>query len=118
MHIVGIGTDIVALKRIRRAPNFDRILEYVCVPSERVYIMEKSRSKTQSLGTYFAVKEAVIKAFPAEIGYQHITLQRGSRGLTVSVDHASSDEYQVLVSLAHEFAYVVSTALVYRKSYV
>lgn len=63
MGIIGIGTDIVEIARIRKALNVsgDRLISRLCTWQEALYIKDK-KDPAISLAACFAGKEAVLKA--------------------------------------------------------
>ena len=111
MKILGIGTDIVEIGRVRNARFLDRVAEYICTEDELVF-RDTSRNRVQFIASRLALKEAIIKAFPYKIGYQHIVLKPAEKGLQAHCVRREDREYTVHVSLSHEFAYTVATALV------
>lgn len=60
--IVGIGTDIVEIKRIEKAVENDRFLRRNFTAAE-IELYEMRRKKANVLAGCFAAKEAVAKAF-------------------------------------------------------
>ncbi|WP_044641161.1 holo-ACP synthase [Risungbinella massiliensis] len=64
--ILGIGTDLVELKRIVQVGE-DALASKILTFSERA-IYEKKKKKSEFLGGRFAAKEAISKAFGTGIG--------------------------------------------------
>ena len=111
MKIHGIGIDMVDIGRVRTAKYIDRLAEYICT-AEEIPSFQSSRNHAQFLASRLAVKEAIIKAFPHRIGYQHIVLTSTDRGLRVHFACEEYNRYTVHISLSHEFTYAVSNAVV------
>lgn len=109
--LLGIGTDIVELERVRKALENQRFVERVYTEGEREYCEGRGAQRTASYAARWAGKEAVLKAFgtglregklteieilPDELGCPQVTLagvfaemaqRRGAR-LQVSLSHA------------------------------
>lgn len=61
--IVGIGTDIIEIERIKRAvERTSRFVDKLLTPRERENIKERNKSAYASIAGIFAAKEAVSKA--------------------------------------------------------
>ena len=65
--IVGIGTDIIEIRRVKRALNSRRFKERVYTPDERNYCESRGMQAAASFAARFAGKEAVMKAFCADL---------------------------------------------------
>ena len=61
--IVGIGTDIIEIARVRRAIETQAFLTRVFTAEERSYCGGRGRQAAASYAARFAAKEAVLKAF-------------------------------------------------------
>lgn len=57
--IVGVGTDIIEVKRIEKLINSTKFMDRFFTEEEREYLIKKS---PQSSAGYFSAKEAVVKA--------------------------------------------------------
>ena len=62
-----VGTDIIAIERIRKAVQNPRFIEKVFTEKEKNYCEEKKVQKYQSYAGKFAAKEAVYKAINKKI---------------------------------------------------
>ncbi len=60
--ILGIGTDIIEIKRVRQAIENVRFLERVYTEKERAYCSSRGKQAAASYAARFAGKEAVLKA--------------------------------------------------------
>lgn len=110
MEIIGIGTDIVDLRRVREASFLDRIAEYVLLPEERA-MLETSRDRVQFIASRFAAKEAVIKAFPASCSYQDLVITKDGDKPIVEFRRKDAGRYRAIVSMAHDPEHAIAFAL-------
>ena len=84
-YVVGLGTDIVDVDRIRRvmARQGERFLHRVFTGEELGYCLEMKHPH-KHLAARFAAKEAVSKAFTtgigAQLGWKSVSVYNGSRG--------------------------------------
>lgn len=60
--IIGIGTDIVEIDRMRRAIERKHFLERVFTPNEQNYCSDRKQNAAASCAARFAGKEAFFKA--------------------------------------------------------
>ena len=116
--IIGIGTDIIEVDRIKKAVEKEYFLNKVYTKRE----VEAFGENYQSLAANYAVKEAVSKAFGTgfrsfspidievlrdELGKPYVTLYNAikekAQGLTVQI------------SISHSREYAVSTVIIYKK---
>jgi len=110
--ILGIGTDIIEIDRIRKAIRNHRFLERVYTERERAYCESRGMQAAASYAARFAGKEAVLKAFgtglregslldieilPDELGCPQVTLsgyyaklaeKKDMAGIYLSLSHA------------------------------
>lgn len=61
--IIGIGTDIIEIDRVKKAIKQPRFLERVYTEGEREYCDSRGMQAAASYAARFAGKEAVLKAF-------------------------------------------------------
>lgn len=61
--ILGIGTDIVEIGRMKRAVAKDAFVRRVFTEAEAVYCRSRGAGMAESFAGRFAAKEAVLKAF-------------------------------------------------------
>lgn len=112
MRILGIGTDIVEIGRMKRALENERFKERVYTLGEIEYCEGRGRQAAASYAARFSGKEAVLKAFgtglrggtlqdieilPDELGCPRIRLsgyyadlaeKKGVRYVHISLSHA------------------------------
>ncbi len=110
--ILGIGTDIIEIKRVRNAIDNPRFLERVYTVKEREYCSSRGKQSAASYAARFAGKEAVLKAFgtglrggslldieilPDKLGcprvrlsgfYAELSKEKGVTSVWVSLSHA------------------------------
>ncbi|WP_438447759.1 holo-ACP synthase [Gorillibacterium sp. sgz5001074] len=88
--IIGIGTDLVEIGRIRRLleePGGRRFIERVLTPEERRLSAERQGRLTEFVAGRFAAKEAVVKALgtgiSAATGFQDVEVLPSAGGQPV-----------------------------------
>lgn len=117
--ILGIGTDIVELERIRhtldRQPRF---LERILTEGER-RIAEglPQQRQIEFIAGRFAAKEALAKALGTGIGkalsWQDINIMKHDSGApSVEINHLQADKYKVHLSISHSKAYAIAFAMI------
>lgn len=111
--ILGIGTDLIEVDRIRRALENPRFRQRVYTPGEQRYCMERGAQGNESFAARFAGKEAVLKALgtglrggtlqeieilPDELGCPQVRLSgqldrtaaaKGVRRIWISLSHTA-----------------------------
>jgi len=109
MKIIGVGIDIVSLRRVREARFLERAAEFFFLPDELAQ-MRASRDRAQFVASRLALKEAIIKSYPGELHYHDIRLDGRGGNMSATFTHGSAPQYEIFVSLAHEFDYAVAYA--------
>ncbi|MFZ5626015.1 MAG: holo-ACP synthase [Bacillota bacterium] len=124
--IVGIGTDIIAIERIRRAEEKSggRFSQRVLTAAEK-RIYEGRRDRMAVLAARFAAKEAVAKALGTGLGlvsWQDIEIGRSETGRPVVRLTGEAEQQarrlgigEIQLSLSHCQDYAVAFALALRK---
>lgn len=114
--IVGLGTDIVEIRRIARALNRhgDRFAARIAAPAEL-------NGRTERLAAVFAAKEACAKAlgtgFSQGVGFKDITVTKAEGRPTIMLAGAAAAQAarlgvsRIHLSLAHERDYAVATVI-------
>lgn len=113
MEMIGIGVDIVDVRRFARVESFSRVCEYILTQSER-QTMAVSRDPVQFVASRFAAKEAIIKAYPHALTLQDIDIEKNGEKPAPMIRHASSGKYATLLSLTHGEDHAVAVACVSR----
>ena len=119
--IIGLGTDIVEVKRIKAAiAKNENFVTRIYTPAEIAYCRQKSRPEI-SFAARFAAKEAISKAFGTGIGkiswldMEITNAQSGQPLVHLSGNCAMiSQEKQVKaihLTLSHTDEYAVATAI-------
>ena len=111
MRIVGIGTDIIEIERIKKLKAKKRFAEFFLLKDE-LNLMSKSRDQVQFIASYISAKEAVIKAFPGQLYYHDFKILKWIGKPIVSFTHQKNKKYKVFLSIAHEFKYAISYAII------
>jgi holo-[acyl-carrier protein] synthase len=120
MQILGIGTDIVEIKRIadvcRRSPRFEL---RVFTPAELDYARPKV-GKFSHLAARFAAKEAVAKAFGRPFSWQDVEVYTESSGKPCIRLHGRALEVagdaRVMISVSHSASYATAVAVLVQDS--
>ncbi len=109
--IIGIGTDIVKINRIRL--KYDENYRYLGPKEKKIYKkLEKDERKKEFLAGRWAAKEALYKAFNIE-GMQFSTFDVYYVDNKPTVDIAG---YSIFISIAHEKEYALAYAIVKLKN--
>jgi len=121
--ILGIGTDIIEVARIRASHERfgDRFARRILLPAEIEYCLAH-KDPSPFLAVRFAAKEAISKAFGtgigAPLGWQDMEIRRRASGEPYVVMHSGGlkllQERQgkhVLVSLSHTVNYATAVAI-------
>ena len=115
MDIIGLGTDLVEVKRIEAFAQKPGALERVFSPEEIAYCLAR-KNKYQHLAVRFAAKEAVYKALPfAGVAFKNIQVTNLESGRPqVRVQDARCEGLVILITLSHTDRYAVATVVVQR----
>ncbi len=109
-EIVGIGTDIVEIERLRNARELKRAADFFFLPSE-LRDMKKSRNQAEFVASRLAAKEAVIKAYPGTIHYHDIAITKRGKKIIAKLVRPADKKFTVFVSIAHEKKYALGYAI-------
>ena len=125
--IVGIGIDIVEVRRIRGALNRwgEKFLKRVFTQRELDYANTK-KFLYETLAARFACKESVLKAFgDTRIGAQlkNIEILNDSKGKPEIILHGEAKEFacknqldNIIVSMSHTSDYAVGNVVLWKNS--
>ncbi len=124
--IVGIGTDIVEIGRIKDAVERwgERFLKKIFTDNEIAYCNQK-KDPYPHLAARFAAKEAVIKASSSlrdmRLAFHAIEILNEPSGKPVIKINTPDSElltpnFSIHISLTHERNYAIATAVVERKN--
>src|SRR3989344_6969838 len=101
VSIVGVGIDVVELEDMYKARFKKRVAEYFLTKKE-IHTMPRGARRTQFLASRFALKEAVIKAFPEKLSPLDFEIsKKKNRPYVVFVSSRRNNKYSVFVSLTH-----------------
>jgi len=125
--VIGVGTDIIEIDRIRRVyeKHPERFLTRVFTEQEREYCVSK-KNPLPHLAARFAAKEAISKTFTTgigkELGWKSMEVVKGSReepivaldeqGMALLKAVGGSD---VLLSLSHTDNYAQAVAVLVKQ---
>jgi holo-[acyl-carrier-protein] synthase len=114
LQIFGMGIDIVEIDDIRNARFKKRLAEYFLTKEEITHMPHGSK-EDEFLASRFAVKEAVIKAFPEKLRpHDFVVTKKGVRPAIVFSLKKRELQYTVHISLSHTKHTAVAVALVAR----
>jgi holo-[acyl-carrier protein] synthase len=111
MNILGIGTDIVDIRRLTTSRSLAQIGRFFFVRQE-LRDMKKSSDQAQFLASRLAAKEAIIKAYPGVLHYHDVVLYKKAKKLQARLTRKKDAHLHVFVSIAHEFNYAIGYAIV------
>lgn len=112
MTIIGVGIDVVDIKDIDKARFKTRLAEFFLTAKE-VAAVPTGSMRAQHLASRFAVKEAVIKAFPLPLKPHEFRVEKvGSKPCIVFTKKKYNAEYAVLISLTHTTTVAAAVAIV------
>ena len=114
--ILGIGTDIIEIDRIKKAVERwgDSFLNHVFLDEEIQYARQH-KFPTQHFAGRFAAKEAVYKAVGNNaIGWKDIKVLNDKDGKPFCVISDKKFKDKILISISHTHTYAVASAIVTR----
>ncbi len=106
----GIGVDILELERVKKARFLNRLAEFVLSDKE-ISEFQKSSDKIQFFASRFAVKEAVIKAYPQKLTYRDFEIVRNGDKPEINFFNHNHPNPKVLISISHSTKYAVGFAV-------
>jgi len=122
-----VGIDIVFVPRIKEKLDNEKFFDKILTSVEKKYILlKKSANKdveAKSLAGFFAVKEAVLKAFGVGItngyGFQDITIDHNEFGapivlLSEKLQNLLKEKHknEINVSISHDGEYATAIAII------
>jgi holo-[acyl-carrier protein] synthase len=118
MTVIGLGTDIVEIDRVRAALQAQpRLAARLFTPEERAYC-DRRADPAPHYAARFAAKEAVAKAVGRHLHWQEVSITSGSQGqpgLVLTGDSARwagvTRGASFLLSLSHSRDYATATVL-------
>ena len=113
MAIIGIGTDLVEVARIKAFAQKPGALERIFSPEEIAYCLSR-KNKYEHLAVRFAAKEAVFKALPFDgIAFKKITVVNLESGRPqVRVQDKRADRLTIFISLSHTRRYATAQVVI------
>lgn len=106
----GVGVDIIELARFRRMNFPDRVAELFLTPREYEKY-SRHPDRVVYAASRFALKEAVIKAFPRKLTYRDIEIVKEGRKPIALITHVRESVGKIYTSLAHSTDYVAGFAV-------
>lgn len=119
-HILGLGTDIIEIERIRQSIDIygHRFISWVFVPKEQDYCLKYS-DPIPHFAARFSAKEAIAKAlgtgFTKGVAWQDIEIVKDASGkpivhFSTRLQKKTKGTY-MLLSMSHCRSYATATAL-------
>lgn len=120
--ILGVGTDLVSVERIRGAMGRSGFVERILTDRER-----DGELSAEYVAGRWAAKEAIWKCLSGylvgeglasgHLGWQAVEVLRGENGAPVVwvAERFLSSEYEVMVSISHEREFALAFAVLQRK---
>ena len=119
--IIGIGTDIIEIERVKRAINNRHFIERVYTVKEKIYCESRGLQAAASYAARFAGKEAFFKALGTgiicsltdieilndDLGCPHVFLNGKAAEF---VDNVKAKK--IYISLSHSKDYAVATCII------
>ena len=121
-----VGIDLVLVSRIEKEIENDKFIDKILNGLEKEYILKNKKSsikvEAQSVAGFFAVKEAVLKAFGVGItngyGFKDITIDHDKSGAPIVLlsdklkDLLNKKSKSVVeVSISHDGDYATAVAI-------
>ncbi len=117
MSIIGIGVDIIEIKRIEKSiKNFGKdFLNKIFTENEIAYV-KKYKFPNQHYAVRFAAKEAVYKALGLkDVSWKNIEILNDKDGKPYCKFLNKKIKHKVFISLSHSEHYAVANAIVSSK---
>ncbi|MCX6787226.1 MAG: holo-ACP synthase [Candidatus Kaiserbacteria bacterium] len=112
LQINGIGIDVVEIAEVGNARFKKRFAEYFLTPKE-IRQVPQGPKREEFLASRFAVKEAVIKAFPKKLKPHDFTIdKKGARPCISFSSKENARRYAIHISLSHTRHIAAAVAIV------
>lgn len=113
MEIIGIGTDLVEVERIKAFAQKSGALKRI-FSTEEINYCQSRKNQYEHLAVRFAAKEAVFKALPFEgVAFKNITVINLESGRPqVVVKDVRANGLNILISLSHTRHYAIAQVIV------
>lgn len=108
MNVIGIGTDITSIKRIKEKNIEERFLN-----KDEIKILESlsGESKAEFISGRWSGKEAIIKSFDKKISFSQISILKYPSGKPkILID--GEERKDILLSISHEKDYTVAFSII------
>lgn len=107
--IIGIGTDIIDIRRIEKAMQNPDFIKRILTANEQ---MDPRCKDANYIAKRWCGKEACIKAFDKKIGFQDIEISNSITGQPL-VKILTQRQAKVLISLSDEHPYAIAYVVVF-----
>ena len=98
--IIGVGIDTVEIELIKKAHFKKRLAEYF-LTSQEVADVPKGQKSIEHLASRFALKEAIIKAFPKKLSPFDFYIDSSGKSPNVIFFNKKNNKYSISVSITH-----------------
>lgn len=109
--IIGIGTDIIELSRLKKV-GLDRLIKKILTPDEQAILPINDKKKIEFVAGRFAAKEAVSKALGTGIGahfaFHDVSVLSDSLGAPQAVWENEDNKTIIHLSISHSDHYAVA----------
>lgn len=107
---IGIGIDIVEIKRFHEKPfeTNENFYKKIFHDSEIEYCLKQS-NPDQSFAAKFAIKESVIKSINKKMSFLNVITDHNNSQPVVKL--LKNEEYHFLVSVSHENLYAIAIVI-------
>jgi holo-[acyl-carrier protein] synthase len=113
--VIGVGIDLVEIKRIEEAMKRPRFLERILTPLEREFCVHPHQ-----VAGRWAVKEAIAKALGLPLTWQQVQVLPDELGVPkahITSEHFDPGRLRVHVSISHEREHAIGMAVLERVVY-
>ncbi len=118
--IIGIGTDIIEIERVRQAVGRDFFKQKVFTTAEQNYCESRGKQSASSYAARWAAKEAVFKAFGTGIftSLTDVEIKNNQQGKPEIFLHGKAANFaksigveKIFITLSHSKDFATATAL-------
>lgn len=113
--VVGVGIDLVEIKRVKKAMENPRFIDRILTPREAEFCV-----KPEQVAGRWAAKEAIYKAVGLNLKWQEVEILPNELGVpSATIRSASFDpgRLRVHVSITHEKTHAAAVAILERIVY-
>ena len=118
--MIRTGIDLIKISRFENTQNFGSLVERVCIPSEKEWLLKHPR-QTEKLAGVYALKEAFSKALGTGIGSEfsfkdlEVTFDGKGRPLVSYVGakfEKKAVNWEIAASISHDEGFLVAIIVI------